>query len=241
MQKINYLFWGLIFFLSVSSVSVSAQPMRLFEKGEKRYVYALSYKEIDVGKLTVELQHQGDEIIANTKADLFFLFLRFAGNQLSHIYWDETSQLFISKQFARQNIGFKHEKTLAYFLESGHKTSVTLDGDTHEFVNKKEKIIDFNTIGIQMSEGLKSGKKHFEFYMQSSDSVKHYFFDVTGKEVIDSKFGKLETFRVEQTHKEDRTLVAWFSPEINYQIVKFHYQFNLLDLHGVLTEYSSSN
>ena len=92
-----------------------------------------------------------------------------------------------------------------------------------------------------MSEGLKSGQTQFEFYMQTSDKVKHYFFEVTGKEVIQTKFGKLDAYRLQQTRKKNRTLIIWFAPKINYQMVKFRYKFNLLDLSGVLTKYTGVN
>ena len=238
MKKINELFLYLLFFFSLVAISF-AQPMREFN-GEQRYVYDVSYKEMPVGKMIREFQHNGEVLTANTTADLSFLFYHFGGNQLSHIYWDEVSQLFLSKRFIRRSVGFERINTQVDFLKSGHQTSVIRDGKPYKVFNEKEKIVDFNTIGIQMSEGLKVGQTYFEFYMQTSDKVKHYFFEVTGKEVLQTKFGKLDTYRLQQIRKKDRTLIIWFAPEINYQMVKFIYKYNLLDLRGILTDYSSS-
>lgn len=240
MTKTNGLFCCALL-LMVTSGYLFAQPMCGFTNSEQRYVYNVSYKKISVGRIIRELQCNGDAITANTTADLSFLFYHFGGNQRSSIYWDDISQLFLSRQFVRNSVGFMQMRLQAEFLESGHQTMITRDGKTNQFVNEKEKIIDFNAIGMQMSEGLKSGKTHFEFYMQTSDSVEHYFFEVTGQELVHSKFGKLTTYRLEQTHKNDRKLIAWFAPEINYQMVKFLYKRKLLDIRGVLNEYSISN
>ena len=215
--------------------------MREFMNGEQRYVYDVSYKKMKVGKMIREFQHNGREITAKISADLSFLFYRFGGDQRSDIYWDEDTQLFLTKRFVRNSVGFKGEKTQADFFKSGHQTSVTRNGKNYKFDNEAGKIIDFNTIGVQMSEGLKSGQTHFDFYMQTSEKVKHYFFEVTGKEVVQTKFGKLDTYRLQQTRKKNRTLIMWFAPEMNYQMVKFRYKFNLLDLSGILTEHSGTN
>lgn len=240
MIKTNGLFCCALLFI-VTVGYLQAQPMCELANSEQRYVYDVSYKKISVGRIIRELQCNGDAITANTTADLSFLFYHFGGNQRSSIYWDELSQSFLSRQFVRNSIGFMQMRLRAEFLDAGHQTMITRDGKTNQFVNKKEKIIDFNAIGIQMSEGLKSGKTHFEFYMQTSDSVEHYFFEVTGKEAIQTKFGKLNAYRLEQTRKNDRKLIAWFAPDINYQMVKFLYKRKLLDIRGVLNEYSISN
>lgn len=79
------------------------------------------------------------------------------------------------------------------------------------------------------------------FYMQPSDSVKNYFFEVTGKERIQARFAKIDSYRLQQTCKKDRTLIIWFAPEVNYQLVKFRYEYNRIDLSGILIEHSATD
>ncbi len=240
MKKLNY--WLLCsLFLCSSAAPVFAQPLRELLNTEQRYVYDVSYKAVSVGKMIREFKYNGELITANTTADLSFLFYRFGGNQVSQIYWDDDAQLFLSKHFARKSVGFERINTQVEFLNSGHQSKVTRDGKAYKVFNEKGKIIDFNTIGMQMSAGLKAGQTEFEFYMQTADKVKHYFFEVTGKEQVQTKFGKLDSYRIQQTRKKDRTLIMWFAPEMNYQMVKFRYKFNLLDLSGILTAHSASN
>ncbi|MFT6984421.1 MAG: hypothetical protein ACJAT7_000208 [Psychromonas sp.] len=236
-QKKNFFFSILCFFALFSACLWAKTPLA-FAQSEQRYVYDVSYKSIAVGKIIRELRSEGGRETVNTTAELSFLFYHFGGNQLTRIYWDDSSEQFLTEQFVRNNVGFTTVSMQAEFFKEGHQTRITRDGEVNEFTNETEKIIDFNAIGLQISQGLKSGQTHFEFYMQTSDSVAHYFFEVTGKEVLDTKFGKLATYRLEQTRREDRKLTAWFAPDVNYQMVKFHYKRNLLDLHGVISERS---
>lgn len=231
-----------LFFLVVTPASLLAKPPLDFVPSVQRYVYDIAYKNIAVGKVIRELHYQkADRITVNTRADLAFLFYHFGGNQLTDIYWDETSQSFLSKKFVRKSIGFSGGSLQAEFFDGGHQTRIRGDGEDQEFVNKEQPIIDFNVLGLQMSEGLKSGRTDFEFYMQTEDSVAHYFFKVMGKDVIQTKFGQLHTYRIEQTGKDDRQLIVWFAPEINFQIVKFQYKRKLLDLSGVISARSMIN
>lgn len=240
LQKKNNLFF-LMCLCSLLSARLWAKPPLDFAQSEQRYLYDISYKSIPVGKIIRELRSEGRRVTVNTTAELSFLFYHFGGNQLTELYWDDGSQQFLTEKFTRHNVGFTTVSMHAEFFKAGHQTRIMRDEMVNEFTNETEKIVDFNAIGLQISQGLQSGKTHFEFYMQTSDSVAHYFFEVTGKEVISTKFGQFSTYRLEQTRKRDRKLIAWFAPEMNYQMVKFHYQRNLLDLLGEISERSMNS
>lgn len=208
---------------------------------EQRYVYSVYYKKISIGKMVRELQQKNKQTQVNMFVDLSFLAIGFGGSQSSDIYWDEASQRFITQRFTRESKGFSDVKMQADFSEKGHHSSIVNNGETTTFNNPKGPIVDFNAITLQISEGLKSGKVDFEFYMQTSDDIAHYFFKVTGKDVIKTKFGEFEAFRVEQVKKSDRKFIAWFAPDIEYQLVKFHYKRKILDIRGELTEHSATH
>ncbi|WP_019614303.1 DUF3108 domain-containing protein [Psychromonas ossibalaenae] len=228
----------LLLFLSLNSSLLSALHGPQSAPVKQRYTYDLFYKKITVGEIIRELQYEGEKITADTRADLSFLYIYFGGNQLSEMYWDKNSQMFLSKSFQRNSVGFSRVSMTAEFFKDGHQSTILRNGKRRTFLNEQDKIIDFNTLFVQISEGLKAGKTHFEFYMQTSDSVEHYFFEVTAKEKIDSSFGKLDTYRLQQTGKNDRTLIAWFAPQIDYQMVKFIYKRKILDIRGELREQS---
>lgn len=237
-KKNCYLCLYLLSLFAVSPLYVSAQVLAQFENSKQRYVYDVFYKKIAIGKIIRKLDQQGKTVIANSTAKLSFLYYRFGGDQLSHLYWDAPSQLFLCKKFELNSKGFSRVRMQADFYHAGHKTIVTGNGKRKEFVNETEKIVDFNAVGVQLSAGLKAGQRNFDFYMQTSDSVEHYFFKVSKEEVIKTKFGKFATYLIQQTGKNDRQLSAWFAPDINYQMVKFYYKRKLLEISGVLSEYS---
>lgn len=235
LKKIKYLF---LFFIFVSSLQwVCAKPLTDIANGSQRYTYDVYYKKLSVGQMVREFEHKEGHTLAKTKADLSLFFYRLAGEQISDIYWDDASKQFLSQHFVRKDRSSKKNNAEVNFLDSGHRTKLIRSGKTYQFSNKENKIVDFHAIGMQMSEGIKAGQTHFDFYMQTTEKVKHYFFEVKGEEVIDTKLGKLNTFRLEQTRKKNRKLIIWFAPDINYQMVKFYYKFNLLDLRGNISKY----
>ena len=205
----------------------------------QRYVYEVYYKKISIGEMIQQYHKKDNAISVESEANFSFLFYSFGGSQQSDIYWDEQHKLFLNRSFSRHNVGFGSSDMTAKFDNKAYKTQIVNNGVESEYSNKKAPIIGFNTINLQISEGIKAGKQNFEFYMQTSDDVSHYFFQVTGKETIKTKFGNLETYRVEQIKKSDRTFIAWYAPSLGHQMVKFHYKRKVLDIRGELIEHQS--
>lgn len=223
----------------LNSSLLSAQENNQTSKNEQRNVYTVYYKQMPIGEMIQEYQWKNKDVIVNSVADFSFLYFSFGGNQQSDIYWNAPKKLFLSHSFNRKSIGFSVVDMQADFYDNGHKTVITNNGKKTQYENIKAPIVDFNSITLQISQGVKSGKTEFEFYMQTSDDIAHYFFKVTGKETISTKLGDFEAYRVEQVKKEDRIFIAWFSPDFNYQMIKFHYKRKVLDIHGELMKYSN--
>ena len=236
MNKINYLSISFVlFFANMFSVAVAA-PLTDLTSDKQRYVYDVFYKKVSVGTMTREFNFQNGHVTGKTTADLSFLFYKMKGYQLSDMYWDEASMSFLSKSFIYKETGSHKEDTKATFFDNGHQSKITAKGKSKSF-KKEGVIVDFHAIGMQMSEGIRRGETQFDFYMQTTEKVKHYYFEVKGKETIETKLGKFETYRLEQTRKNNRTLIIWFAPEVDYQMVQFYYKYNLLDLRGNLIKY----
>ena len=204
-----------------------------------RYVYDVYYKSISIGDMTQEYRWKGKNVEVNSVADFSFLYFSFGGSQQSDIVWDETKNLFLSRSFVRESVGFSTVEMTAKFDPTGHHSEVVNNGESAEYSNQEGPIVDFNTVTLQIGEGLKKGQTDFEFYMQTSDDIAHYYFQLKGTEVIKTKFGEMEVYRVQQTRKKDRTFIAWFAPHFDYQMVKFEYQRKVLDIHGELVEHGT--
>lgn len=212
-----------------------------FEKANpnQRYIYDVYYKSISIGEMKQEYRWKGKNVAVNSVADFSFLLFSFGGSQQSDIYWNEQQQQFLSSAFFRESIGFSTVDMTANFDSTGHHSQIVNNGEQSKYTNLEGPIVDFNTINLQISEGLKIGKTNFEFYMQTSDDIAHYFFEVKGIEMIKTKFGELEAYRVQQVRKKDRTFIAWFAPRFDHQMVKFEYQRKVLDINGELIKYST--
>jgi len=206
---------------------------------QHRYVYDVYYKSISIGDMTQEYRWKGKNVAVNSVADFSFLYFSFGGSQQSDIVWDETKDLFLSRSFVRESVGFSTVEMTAQFDSTGHHSKVVNNGESAEYSNQEGPIVDFNTVTLQIGDGLKKGQTDFEFYMQTSDDIAHYYFQLKGTEVIKTKFGEMEVYRVQQTRKKDRTFIAWFAPHFDYQMVKFEYQRKVLDIHGELVKHDT--
>lgn len=244
-----------LFFLSTSTVyaATAGAPSDTLKKAEsseniassekrlpnQRFVYDVSYIGISIGEMIQSYKWKGDKVSVDSAADFSFMLFSFGGSQQSELDWDSNKGLFFSRHFQRESEGFSTVKMTAKFDELGHNTEVVNNGEKLKFNNDEKQIVDFNTINLQISEGLKRGQTEFEFYMQTSDKIAHYFFEVKGKEKIKTNLGEVEAYRVQQTKKDDRTFIAWFAPAFDHQMVKFEYQRRVLDIEGEITSYST--
>jgi hypothetical protein len=204
----------------------------------ERFIFDVFYKGISVGQMKQEYRWTGNNVAVDSGAEFSFLLFSFGGSQQSDIYWDLTKQVFMSRSFVRESNGFSNVKMTAEFDKTGHHSVIVNNGETSKYSNEEGNIVDFNAINLQISEGLKAGKKEFEFYMQTSDDIAHYYFELKDKETINTKFGEIEAYRVQQTRKKDRIFNAWFAPLFDYQMVKFEYQRKVLDIEGELVGYT---
>lgn len=203
-----------------------------------QYVYDISYKKIELGQLVVDINWDGQKGVVRTLADMSFLYIDFSGSQESNVYRDQLSKKILTKNFSRVSKGFSNVNMTANFFKDGHKVIINNNGKEQTFTDKNNQIIDFNAIVLQIGDALKARKTHFDFYMQTSKKVAHYFFIVTGQELIKTKFGTINTFKVVQARKNDRVLQIWFAPSMNYKMVKFHYQRNIIDINVELVKHS---
>jgi len=222
----------------VESKSINTVP---FQRSipKQRFTYEVYYKGISIGEMKQEYRWEGQNVAVNSAADFSFMLFSFGGSQQSDLYWDPQKKLFFTQLFRRESIGFSTVQMTAKFDQAGQKTEIVNNGKYDKFNNEEGQTVDFNAINLQISEGLKNGQTHFEFYMQTSDDIAHYYFELKGKEKIKTELGEFEAYRVQQTRKKDRTFIAWFAPAFDHQMVKFEYERKVLDIEGELTSYST--
>ncbi|HIP76063.1 MAG TPA: DUF3108 domain-containing protein [Psychromonas hadalis] len=208
------------------------------KKTKEHYIYSVYYKFISTGQITVDIEHDNDNVMMSSFTDLSFLGISFGGKQTSKISYDPENKDYVTESTVRKSVGFSDVNLSAEFLDNAHRVDVLEEGKTKSYSEKNNKIYGYNSVALNVEEAIRQGKTEFDFYMLTSDDISHYYFAVTGKEKIKTEFGEIDTIRVDQIKKDDRTFTLWFAPSIHGKMVKYHYQRRILDIKGELTEFS---
>mgnify|MGYP000980142280 CR=1 FL=1 len=124
----------------------------------------------------------------------------------------------------------------ATFSDNGLLSKVVLNGEALEFSDLHSPILDFEAISMQMRQNLMDKKTSFDFVMQRSDEVSHYYFDVIGEESVEVMGKRYQTIKVQQVKKKDRKLYFWFAPDLDYQLVKSTYKRKIIDIEANLSK-----
>ncbi|KLV09326.1 hypothetical protein ABT56_01340 [Photobacterium aquae] len=214
--------------------SVLAQPSTAFHQCNKTFNYQLYFNNLKIGQFTRTLNWKDSQANINSYSTVNVLATKTRFRQQSIIYWSAQQQSFLTKSFKRDINGLLGGSTQATFSNHGLQSEVSVDGTKNSYTSNKQPLLDADAIGSQIRLMLIEGKTQFNFKMQDTDEVNHYYFQVKGKETINSNFGKIRTIRVEQIKKNDRKFVMWFSPDIDYQLVRATYQRKILDLKAVM-------
>ena len=233
-MQVNLFLFLLAFLSSVASAQTFADPTPAFHQCTKTLTYQLFFNNLKIGQMTRVLRWQDNQAQINSYSNIEVLATKTRFNQQSQVFWSEEQQSFLSKGFRREVKGLLGGKTEVSFTGDGSASKVTVDGKVSSFSSDNLPLLDADAIGSQMRLGLIEGKTHFEYNLQDTDDVNRYYFQVKGKERINTNFGNVDTIRVEQVRKSDRKLVMWFSPEVDYQLVRVTYKRKVLDLKAVL-------
>lgn len=216
----------------------TAQSIDSDDVTHKHFVYDVFYGSTKIGKINRDEQRQDQRYYVSLSADLSFLFLKLGGYQNSIIQWQAAQQWHQPVRFERRTKGFDSKSVNAEFSENGQQAKVEFEGVTTLHQQPEGMISELNSMFLQVRHGLKNGQTKFDFYMQTSDSIDHHFFEVKAQEVIETQFGSLTTVRLDQIKVKNRALSIWYAPELDMQMVKFHYERKMVDLRGELTQYS---
>ncbi|PSU35026.1 DUF3108 domain-containing protein [Photobacterium lutimaris] len=229
------LFLPLAAYLSIfASSQTQAEPAPSFHQCTKTLTYQLFFNNLKIGQMTRILRWQGKQAQINAYSNIEVLATKTRFNQQSNVFWSDEQQSFLSKGFQREVKGLLGGKTEVSFNGNGTSSKVTVDGEVSSFDSDALPLLDADAIGSQMRLGLIEGKTQFEYNLQDTDDVNRYYFQVAGKEQINSNFGSINTIKVKQVRKSDRQFVMWFSPDVDYQLVRATYKRKILDLKAVL-------
>lgn len=124
-----------------------------------------------------------------------------------------------------------HPHTYAYSRSgTGSNKSIRIHFDAVKskvIINQAQPIewtgqLDNQLYRLDVQLKLASGKREFEYdIVNNRGELRHYELKVVGKEQLDLPFGMIEGIKVKILRKNSsRETIAWFSPQLNYQLVK---------------------
>ncbi|GAC18333.1 DUF3108 domain-containing protein [Paraglaciecola arctica] len=151
-------------------------------------------------------------------------------------YYSKVSAFFLSDvrsetsffTFSDQQL---HPLTYAYSRSgtgSNKSTKIHFDAEKSTVtVNQAQPIewtgqLDNQLYRLDVQLKLASGKREFEYnIVNNRGELRHYELKVVGKEQLDLPFGMIEGIKVKIIrNNSSRETIAWFSPQLNYQLVK---------------------
>ena len=124
-----------------------------------------------------------------------------------------------------------HPQTYAYNRSgtgSDKSTKINFDAENSKVtVNQDQPIewlgqLDNQLYRLDVQLKLASGAREFVYdIVNNRGEFRHYELKVVGKEQLDLPFGMIEGIKVKIMRKNSsRETIAWFSPQLNYQLVK---------------------
>lgn len=165
------------------------------------------------------------------------LSLKVDDNNLYRLdYYSKVSAFFLSDirsetSFFTFNNKQLYPQTYAYSRSgtgSDKSTKIHFDAENSKVViNQAQPIewsgqLDNQLYRLDVQLKLASGTREFVYdVVNNRGELRHYELKVVGKEQLDLPFGMVEGIKVKIIRKNSsRETVAWFSPQLNYQLVK---------------------
>lgn len=157
-------------------------------------------------------------------------------NQYRLDYYSKVSAFFLSdKRSETSYFSIKNNKlvpnTYSYSRKgTGSNKSLKINFDTENskiIINQGIPInwndqLDNQLYRLDVQLKLASGQRDFSYdIINSRGQLRHYDMEVVGKEQLDLPFGLIEGIKVKMVRvNSNRETMAWFSPQLNYQLVK---------------------
>ena len=226
--------WLVMFNVAVFAFSAQAQANSLPEF-EAKYT-AFRYGK-DLGQATLALHALGrNKYRLNYDSKISLFFLSDKRSETSLFSFSEQQVLPYKYQYVRTGTG-SDKQTEVVFDQTQQKIHIN---DDSPIVWQGE--LDNQLYRLDLQFKLAQGETKFSYnVVNSRGQLRKYDMEVVGKEQLDLPYGMLEGIKVNILRKNSsRQTYAWFSPQLNYQLVRLQ-QFKDGDEQGEiqLKEYHS--
>lgn len=228
---------------SFYALSTSSEPQktvaneRTLESFEAKYKAYRFGRELGYANLLLEdLGREKYRLAYDSKVSLFFLSDK--RKETSLFSFKDNQILPYKYSFKRSGTG--SNKSLEARFDEQNK-QITLNKDN---IIPWQGELDNQLYRLDLQLKLAQGESEFEYSLLNyRGELRNYKMQVMGKEQLDLPYGMLEGIKVKiMRENKKRETFAWFSPELNYQLVRLQ-QFKEGDEQGdiQLSEYSLKN
>lgn len=98
-------------------------------------------------------------------------------------------------------------------------------------------VVDKLSYQVALIRDLQAGKQQFMYKVADRSDIRHIRYEVAGKEMIDTPWGKKQTIKVKRkTLTDERITILWFAPELDYMVVKLIQNDNGTKMSAVITD-----
>ncbi len=215
MQLVKLILWSVIVLGSTLVSHVTFAEKSKLAEFEAEYTVNRFGRSLGIAKLSLAAEDENYRLNYYSKVSAFFL---------SDIR-SETSLFSVKKD------GDLHPISYAYSRSgTGRNKSTKIDfdsKDTNIIINQGEPInwqdeLDNQLYRLDVQLKLAAGETEFSYdIINSRGQLRHYNLVVVGTEQLDLPFGMIEGVKVLfKRENSTRETIAWFSPQLNYQLVK---------------------
>lgn len=182
-----------------------------------RAVYKTDYKGLPVSATAIrELKQVSDhQYLFTSTAKSFFISV----TEQSLFYWQDRA-IPLEYQYSRKGIGKNRDDRMTFDWQSNTATREELDFDIIPGT------LDRLLYQLQMREDLNAADgdqwPKMQYEVADRGRTRVYNFEVTGREVISTPLGDIDTIRATRIRKDnERVTTFWLAPDYDFLLVRF--------------------
>lgn len=176
-------------------------------------------------KKGISIKVEGTQTLSHT-ADNHWLFsfqasTFFASLNESVKFKVDNGQIFpLIYEYHTSAFGKKRDATLTFDWQKNRVRNDIKNKPWH--MDIEAGVLDKLSIQLQIRQDLKHDKTRLEYQIADGGKLKNWQFERLGNEVIETKFGDVNTIKVkrEGTGKKAKTTTFWFAPKYDFLLVK---------------------
>lgn len=135
--------------------------------------------------------------------------------------WQNQRVVPLEYRYTLEGLMVKDRSRAISFNQAADTVSGSYEGDSFT-MDMAEHALDPLGFQLQLRQDLKAGKREMTYAVVDDGNFEHDRFAVLEQETRTTRFGELDTIKVEKVRDDDskRETLMWFAPELDYLLVR---------------------